>query len=574
MNIQEKATDAVPLNTRLRLGEALVRENLITGDQLSIVLKEQNKSYAPLGEICIKLGFISASRLRDLLAKILAHKSIDLGQVLPDTFAINLIPRELAHQLHIVPVGFDPSSNRLSIAMADIYNLRVLDRIRESLGENIKIIPLLAGDGEIAKAIEHFYGYQFSIKEILTEIEAGDPDITGLHMQGDEYTHPMVRLVDAILADAVRQGASDIHFEPEASYLRLRYRVDGVLRQELSLHRDYWPMIAVRLKVISKMDIAETRAPQDGHFSLQIHGHYIDFRASTLPVLHGENIVLRILDRDRGVLSLDTLKLPAKTLKTLKKIMARPEGIILLTGPTGSGKTTTLYSMLDYMKSEQVNIMTLEDPVEYPMDMIRQTSINEVLRMDFANGIRAILRQDPDIILVGEIRDEETAKMALRAAMTGHQVYTTLHSHSAIASLTRLNDVGIKNEMMAGNIIGIIGQRLVRILCPNCKQENKTSEMEMKLLNIDEAITVYRSKGCEACNDTGYKGRRAVMEVLDFDNGLEEMIFEKKTMARIRQYLNKKQFKTMADNGIDLIKAGVSSLEEVGRVISLTDKMQ
>jgi len=303
---------------------------------------------------------------------------------------------------------------------------------------------VLARESDITIGIEHHYGFELSIDGILNEIETGEIDYQSLAADFDEYSQPVVRLVDALLNDAVKRSASDIHFEPEQGFLRIRYRIDGVLRQIRSLHKNYWAAMVVRLKVMSGMNIAETRAPQDGRISLTLSGHQVDFRVSSQPTTHGENIVLRILDRDKGIVPLEDLGLHADDLKTLKLMLARPEGIILVTGPTGSGKTTTLYSILNYINTEGINIMTLEDPVEYPMAMIRQTSVNEVVKLDFASGIRSMMRQDPDVILVGEIRDQETAEMAFRAAMTGHQVYSTLHTNSSIGAVPRLMDLGVQ----------------------------------------------------------------------------------------------------------------------------------
>ncbi len=293
--------------------------------------------------------------------------------------------------------------------------------------------------------------------------------------------------MDALLTDAVKRDASDIHFEPELSFLRIRYRVDGILRQIRALHKSYWAAMAVRLKVIAGMNIAETRAPQDGRITLNISGRQIDFRVAAQPTIHGENIVLRILDRQKSIVPLDNIGLDETQLDQLKLMIARPEGIILVTGPTGSGKTTTLYSMLNHINEEGVNIMTLEDPVEYPMAMIRQTSVAEAAKLDFANGIRSMMRQDPDVILVGEIRDGDTAEMAFRAAMTGHQVYSTLHTNSAIGSIPRLLDIGVLPDIMAGNIIGVVAQRLVRRLCVHCRRPYAAEPHEVHLLGMDHS---------------------------------------------------------------------------------------
>jgi len=573
----ESITDigAAPHAQKKRLGEELIQQGLITKDQVSIALKEQKKTAKPLGEALVSLGFVSEGVLRDALGKMLGRESIDLSKVVPDSDALSLIPKDISTRFNIIPISLDHANNTLSVAMKDIYNLLVLDRLRAIVGNRIEIIPVLSGEREISDAIDQFYGYELSVDGILHEIETGEIDYDSLDVEGDAYSQPLVRLVDAILADAVKRGSSDIHLEPEDGFLRLRFRIDGVLRQVRSLHKDYWSAIVVRLKVMSNMNIAETRAPQDGRINLNIRGHQIDFRVSSQPTTHGENIVLRILDRAKGIVPIDDLGLHEGALSKLKLMMARPQGIILVTGPTGSGKTTTLYSMLSYVHSVEVNIMTLEDPVEYPMDMVRQTSINEVLRMDFANGIRSLMRQDPDIILVGEIRDADTAEMALRAAMTGHQVYSTLHTNSAIGSIPRLIDIGIKAEIMSGNIIGIIGQRLVRKLCPHCKTSHTAVEVEKKLLCIESSDTlkIYDANGCDKCDDIGYRGRLAVIEVLKIDSELDEMIAQQLTMGKFKRHLKQKKYQTLADDAARQVIAGITTLDEVSRVIDLTDRL-
>ena len=325
------------------------------------------------------------------------------------------------------------------------------------------------------------------------------------------------------------------------------------------------------------MDIAETRAPQDGRISLSLSGRMVDFRVSTLPTVHGENIVLRVLDRQRGIVSLDKLGLQDDALNLLKIMVGRPEGIILVTGPTGSGKTTTLYSILHYLNSEDVNIMTLEDPVEYPTAMIRQTSASETSRLDFASGIRSMMRQDPDIILVGEIRDEDTASMALRAAMTGHQVFSTLHTNSAMGAIPRLLDIGVKPDILAGNIIGIVAQRLVRRLCNDCKTPYQMSDLERSLLNLkvsDKEKTIYQAKGCPKCENQGYKGRLAIIEILNFDSDMDEILARRGTQRELMRAALSKGFKTLADMGSARVLDGSTSLEEVSRVIDLTSRLK
>ena len=367
-----------------------------------------------------------------------------------------------------------------------------------------------------------------------------------------------------------------MHFEPEQNFLRIRYRIDGLLRQIRALHKSYWPAMAVRIKVMSNMNIAETRAPQDGRISLNISGRLVDFRVSAQPTIHGENVVLRILDRQKGIVPLDKVGLDDAQLDQLKLMIARPEGIILVTGPTGSGKTTTLYSVLNHINEEGINIMTLEDPVEYPMSMIRQTSVAEAAKLDFANGIRSMMRQDPDVILVGEIRDADTAEMAFRAAMTGHQVYSTLHTNSSIGAIPRLLDIGVLPDIMAGNIIGVVAQRLVRRLCPHCKKPYNAESHEMRLLGLASDVpppTLYRASGCEHCEYQGYRGRQAIMELLRMDADLDELVARRATMREIKQAALAKGFRSLAEDGLRRVREGSTSLEEVGRVVDLTERM-
>ena len=334
--------------------------------------------------------------------------------------------------------------------------------------------------------------------------------------------------------------------------------------------------MAVRIKVLSAMNIAETRAPQDGRISLSMRGRPVDFRVSVQPTIHGENIVLRILDRHKGIVPLENLGLSEAQLDQLKLMIARPEGIILVTGPTGSGKTTTLYSVLNHINAEGINIMTLEDPVEYPMAMVRQTSVADSAKLDFANGIRSMMRQDPDVILIGEVRDADTADMALRAAMTGHQVYATLHTNSAAGAIPRLLDIGILPDIMAGNIIGIIAQRLVRHLCQHCKTPYPAEAHEMRLLNLPAEArppSLYRPCGCERCEFQGYRGRLAIMELLRVNGDMDEMIARRATTREIRQLALRQGFRLLADDGLRRVLDGSTSIDELARVVDLTDRL-
>ena len=561
---------------RLPLGELLKEKGIISEDQLRIALLEQKRSGERLGKLLITLGFCTEATMGEALGENLAEQSVDLKRAVVDAVALRFVPKEMARRLKLFPVAYDKTRGELMLAMSDPKTIVALDQVRAQVGRDVDLQPVLAGESEIIRCIDQFYGFELSIDGILNEIETGEIDYQSLQAGLDEYSHPLVRLIDALLSDAVQRGASDIHFEPEQSFLRIRYRIDGVLRQIRSLHKMYWAAMVVRLKVISAMNIAETRAPQDGRISLTLSGREVDFRVAAQPTVHGENIVLRVLDRQRGIVPLDKLDLHADDLYLLRLLFARPEGIILVTGPTGSGKTTTLYSILNHINTESVNIMTLEDPVEYPMPMIRQTSVNEAAKMDFASGIRSMMRQDPDVILVGEIRDADTAEMAFRAAMTGHQVYSTLHTNSAIGAIPRLLDIGIMPDVMAGNIIGIIAQRLIRKLCMQCREAHEPDDLEQRLLGLDSDTTppaIYRAVGCEHCEYQGYKGRIAIMELLKLDADLDELLARRATFREIKNAAQHKGFRTLADDAVRRVCEGLTSLDEVARVVDLTDRI-
>ncbi|WP_310493759.1 GspE/PulE family protein [Dechloromonas sp.] len=558
------------------LGQILISEGILSEDQLRIALLEQMKQNQPIGKLLVSLGFVTEATLRQALSENLGKQSIDLSRAVVDPQALKLVPRDLAKRHHLLPLDYDIPNRRLTLAISDINDIVGLDRVRGQLEEGTEIETLLGGESEIDHAIDQYYGHELSIDGILHEIETGEIDWQSLSATDDEYSQPVVRLIDSILTDAVKREASDIHFEPEANFLRIRYRIDGMLRQIRALHKSYWPAMTVRIKVLSGMNIAEMRAPQDGRISLTVSGRPIDFRVASQPTIHGENIVLRILDRQKGIVPLENLGLAEEHLHQLKLMISRPEGIILVTGPTGSGKTTTLYSVLNHINSEGIHIMTLEDPVEYPMAMVRQTSVSETAKLDFANGIRSMMRQDPDVILVGEVRDAETAEMAFRAAMTGHQVYTTLHTNSAIGAVPRLLDIGVLPDVMAGNIIGIIAQRLIRRLCDHCKSPYHAEPHEIRLLGeLGEGPrpVLFRPTGCELCDFQGYRGRIAIMELLRIDAGIDELIARRATTHEIRSRALLQGFTTLADDGMHRVLNGTTSLEELARVVDLTDRM-
>ena len=576
------------------IGQTLISIGLIGNDQLRIALTEQQQAHRPLGRICVELGFITETMLRDALSERFGRRAVDLTDVVIDPAALALVPETLARQHTALPLAYDEDEATLTIAMTDPQNLPALDALWAGAGTGgLRIVPVLATDPEIRDTLDRHYGYRLSIDDILEEIEHATDTLpannrvaepgpsspeseskTSLHARR-RNTHPTVRLLEALMVDAVKNDASDVHFEPEAGFLRIRYRIDGILYQVRALHARHWPAMAVRLKVIAGLNIAETRAPQDGRVSMTVVGRKIDFRVSTLPTLHGEKIVLRILDRERGVLPLDKIGFDTLRFSVIKQMLARPEGLILVTGPTGCGKTTTLYAMLDSLNEEGVNIMTLEDPVEYPMPRLRQTSIGDNCRIDFASGVRALLRQDPDIILVGEIRDAETAEMALRAAMTGHRVFATLHAHSAIGAIARLVDLGIRPQLLAGNLSGVIAQRLVRRLCPHCREKAPATEFECHRLGLtlpDEGEAGDKFKlmhpvGCPRCQGRGYRGRIALFETLRIDEAIDELIAHGATQGELAREAQNRGHLTLVDDGLTKAFDGATSLDELCRVI-------
>ncbi|MCK6407970.1 MAG: GspE/PulE family protein [Thauera sp.] len=558
------------MNAPLPIGQTLIAAGLIGEDQLRIALHEQQGRGQPLGRLLVELGFVSEIALREVLAARSGLPCVDLATALADPDAIARVPQALARRHRLLPLQYDAARHRLIVAMADAHDIVALDRLRAELGPEVHIELRLAGDGELGRAIDQHYGQASSIEDMVRELERR----TGRSgHNGNRDPQLVVRMVDALLAEAASRGASDLHFEPESGFLRIRHRIDGTLRQVRAMHKSCWPELAVRLKVLASMDIAESRSPQDGRIGLAVGGRPIDFRVATQPTLHGENIVLRILDRDKGIVPLDALGLSTDQHAQLEHILARPEGLVLVVGPTGSGKTTTLYSMLNHLNSEAVNIMTLEDPVEYPLAMIRQTQVGEASRLDFADGVRALLRQDPDVILVGEIRDADTATMAVRAALTGHQVFATLHANSVFGALPRLFEIGIGAELLAGNLCGILAQRLVRRLCPDCRERVPAGEAAGRLpgrFATARLPPTHRARGCAQCDFQGYRGRLAIMEILPFDSGLDELVARRASAGELRTAARTRGHRILAEDGLRRVLDGSTSLAELARVVDLS----
>lgn len=554
-----------------RIGDRLVAKGMITEDQLNVALQEKKVSGKLLGEVLVDLGFITEDALTAFLAESAGFDVFDPKHTLIDGDALALMDKQTAQKYQVLPVSI--SREEAVIAMADPYDIMAMDALRRLVPKGVMIKPQVSTPTVLSEAIDAAYGYASSINAILKELEEGKaPDLTTLK-DNEAYTHPIVRLVNALVFDAVKLSVSDLHFEPEENFVRLRYRLDGVLYTAQILHKQHWSAISQRIKIMCNMNIADKLAPQDGRFRLSVGGREADFRVSSLPTVHGENIVMRVLDQTQNIIPLAKLGFSPHNLELIRISQKRPEGVIIVTGPTGSGKSTSLYSMINEINNVEVNIQTLEDPVEYSLPMIRQTAIREGV-LDFADGIRALLRQDPDIIFIGEIRDGVTAEMALKAAMTGHQVYTTLHTNDSFGAIPRLLDLGLKPGMIAGAIIAVFAQRLVRKVCPDCRVPHKPDVEECAVLKVDpeNPPTIYKAKqgGCQSCKGQGYKGRIAIAEILLMDEDLDAVIANGGSKADLKVKAVEKGFKNMKDDGIFKVLEGVTTLESVATAVDIT----
>jgi type II secretory ATPase GspE/PulE/Tfp pilus assembly ATPase PilB-like protein len=514
----------------LKFGEWLLSQKWITTDQLVVALKEQAHSAKRIGELMVDLGFISKRQLREALSALSGLPFVSLANQILDASIVHQIPHHLATGFLLIL--FDQDERGYHIAMADPENLVALDKVRLLLGTEVPLHAYHATRGEIAEALEICYP-QMTVDTNETEA---------------------IRLVNDIILEAVRLKASDIHLSPTASRIDVHYRQDGLLHQTHTLHKDRWPAICVRLKIMGSLDIAESRRPQNGRFSLTVGGREIDFRLSCHPTIHGENLVLRILDKSQSLRSLDALGFREEDREKLINFVNLPQGLILLSGPTGSGKTTTLYALLNHMDVYTRNIMTLEEPVEYLLPNIHQTEIREGGPFRFADGVRSLLRQDPDVIFISEIRDSETAQMALRATMTGHLVLGTIHATDCLTIPKRLQDLGIAPSLLNGNLIAGISQRLVRRLCKTCRYPEIVTFQERTRYSISSSTTpIYQPGGCASCHQTGYQGREAVAELV---------VYEKDFSSNIQRNLPQ-----LWERAVEKVLEGKTTFAEIERVI-------
>jgi general secretion pathway protein E/type IV pilus assembly protein PilB len=549
------------------LGDLLRARGILSEDQLRLALHEQKQKHDLLGRVVVRLRFAREEEILQSLSEQTGYPLLDLASMLPDQAALDFWGRDEAMAWKAVGVSYENSV--LAVAMADPLDLRAFDQIRRLLPDGIIPRLYLVSESALADFINLAYGTT-GFHHCLRELEQ-QPITTGT----EEARHPVVQAVNALLDEALAAGSSDIHLEPEEQSVRVRIRVDGVLQPLSLIHREHWPMLAQRMKVMAGMDIVDTRNIQDGRFTRSYAGRQVDFRVSILPTLHGENIVIRVLDQKRALLPLEELGFSPAHQNLLRSLSQRPEGMFVITGPTGSGKTTTLYALLQRLDTRRRNIMTLEDPIEYELPGIRQTQVKENFGLGFADGVRAVLRQDPNVVLIGEMRDPDTAQMGLRAAMTGSQVFSTLHTRDCFGVFPRLREFGLSAGLMSGNIIGAVAQRLVRTLCPQCKTREPANAEECKLMDADPANPpmVGKARGCPQCRNEGYKGRIVVAEILAIDATLDELISSGASRSAVQKAARQKGFISMAEDGLAKVEAGLISLESLMAEVDLATSL-
>ncbi|WP_437594745.1 type IV-A pilus assembly ATPase PilB [Sorangium sp. So ce1000] len=562
------------MSTTNRLGELLVREKLISLQQLRQAQEEQRKTGQNLGYALAKLGYISDGEITSFLSTQYRVPAVALDEYEIDAEVSRLVSREVCEKHKIIPIS--RSGTALVVAMADPTNLHAIDDIKFLTGFNVE--PVVASETGITEAIERAYNVGASYDEVLSEfgeeevgfqVEADDVNVLELEKAAEGA--PVVRLVNAILLNAIKKGASDIHVEPYEKKLRVRYRIDGVLMEEMQPPIKLKNAIASRLKIMSSLDIAERRLPQDGRIKLKMgRGREMDFRVSVLPTLWGEKIVLRLLDKSNLQLDMAKLGFDPKPLADFKWAIGQPWGMVLVTGPTGSGKTTTLYSALSELNQIGSNISTAEDPVEYNLHGINQVQMHDDIGLNFAMSLRSFLRQDPDIIMVGEIRDFETAEIAVKAALTGHLVLSTLHTNDAPSTISRLLNMGVEPFLITASVNLVLAQRLARKICPDCRVPLKVDAKVLLDFGFTEQqvarADLVRGAGCKTCNGSGYKGRVALYEVMRFTDALKEMVLQGASTAELKAAAVKGGMLTLRMSGIEKVLAGVTTTEEVGRV--------
>ena len=565
----------------MRLGDLLIAAGTITQEELEKGLALQKEQKGRLGEVLISNGIITEQQLIEALQMQLGIEFVDLTKINIPTELAQVVPKNIAKQYTVVPIRV--VKDELYLAMSDPLNFYAIEEVRKAVRR--KVVPVLATKDAIEHSIQILYGNEGAaraIEEMRREAGAAetapeaDTAFTSNQLGDDSVSSaPTIRLVNSIIERAVLERASDIHLEPHETELLVRMRIDGIMQDILTVPRDLQNSVLSRIKIMAGLNIAERRVPQDGRFNVRVKDKNIDLRVSTLPTVYGEKIVARLLDKSGGRIALEAIGLTEEGLAAIKNLLKYRNGVILVVGPTGSGKTTTMYSMIHEINTRDVNLVTLEDPVEYNIEGVNQVQINEKVGLTFASGLRSILRQDPDIIAVGEIRDGETADIAMRAAITGHVVLSTIHTNDAVGTIERLEDIGVEPYLVASAMRGMVSQRLLRKICPNCKQAYTATEEELRDLDIPDEVglTLYRGKGCPNCFNTGFRGRTAVVEVMTLNSKLRRLIADGAPRAAIEDELHKpgSGFVSLRESAINLARQGVTTAGEILRVVNDDD---
>lgn len=565
-----------------RLGDLLIAAGTITPEELDMGLQRQKETKERLGAALISAGIITEAELIEALRLQLGIEYIDLSKTTIPISLAQVVPKNIAKQFQVVPVRME--RDELYLAMSDPMNFYAIEEVKKAVRK--KIVPMIATTEGVEHAILVLYGNEGAARAIeamkreapIEEDNGEEAQFTGNILNDNINDAPTIRLVNSIIERAILERASDIHIEPKEKELQVRMRIDGVLRKILTIPKNLQNSVISRLKIMSGMDIAERRVPQDGRFNVKNKKREFDLRVNSLPTVYGEKIVARLLDKRAGYLTPDSIGLMGDNLKKYQRAIHCTSGVILIAGPTGSGKSSTMNTMISQLNTEEVNVVTLEDPVEYNIDGVNQVQINEKTGMDFANGLRAILRQDPDIIAVGEIRDGETAQISMRAAITGHVVLSTIHTNDAVGTIERLEDIGVEPYLIATALRAVISQRLVRRICPKCKKSYEATDEEVRRLGLstEHKHIFYRGEGCADCFNTGYRGRIGVFEILEITPEIRPLISRQAGRPAIEQELTSahSEFKTLRENAIQLVEEGITTAEEVQRVIYETGDMK
>jgi type II secretory ATPase GspE/PulE/Tfp pilus assembly ATPase PilB-like protein len=566
------------LHPKTRLVHQLVSTGLVTEPQLDLALREQRRVGGHLGQILVDLGFLEPEALSNLLAEKATAHVVNLNRAAIEPDALELVPMGIARRHRVMPIS--RNGHTIRVAMSDPFDVVAIDTLHQVTGLEVEVVT--APERDILNSQDLYYASGATIEESIDQIleekakEDARPIEEILTRLGDtEDDAPVIRLVSQIISRAIHRGVSDIHFEPEERLMRIRTRVDGVLFPDVLIPKTMQSAVCTRMKILADLDVSETRIPQDGRATVLVGGRQVNLRVSSLPTAHGENIVARILDPSSQVLTLASLGFAPDTEKAFRGAINKPYGVVLVTGPTGSGKTTTLYAVLHEVASMEVSTFTLEDPIEYRMPLVRQTQIKEDVGMTFGNGLRALLRQDPDIILVGETRDTETAQLMIRAALTGHLVFSTLHTNDAAGAIPRLVDMGVEPYLLPASLLAVLAQRLVRTICKHCKEEIQDAERHFAEAGVQppagQPPRLWRGKGCPACRNTGYKGRQGVYELMVIDERFHDPIVHRSGAPEFVRLGRERGMRTMFEDGVVKAAQGLTTIEELMRVIRLDD---